>query len=471
MNAVTNPMELFHIVQRVGWFLPLWTIGQTSIYKDDFQPRDLVSCIKTCRLWRDTLTPILWLVYDDNYMRCSGTYAPFFGVCEGIRIIPLDVMHAHSHLLRFVKLWASWPAGNLAPTRLKEIDIAGDALRWNSDILFANPQVSDLSVALDDGHLFSHVQRAIESMSRLKTLSLDYVHIDSPDQLCDVLNNNNTGLQELHFRHPIGISGFDGCGPLMSMRRIRFYGVWRDNLGLVELIRLCPNLEELEMPGWGCPVDEITKNIRDCCSRLTSIKYWNGDLAEAETLLLIEATPRLMNFHAFVHSFSTKVCDALMVHTDWLEGLSLLFYDDLKAGVEGINRILATCSNLRLLEICFIGDTKSQECAPPSLWTKDPWKCVKLETLYLTGLVMNPISGSAVDRRRHSDLEAKLLKASASHGWSVAMTPDPADGVQMLGAVLCFEILRCVWDMECMRRVHVEGFEYVHKDRMSRDQR
>ncbi|KAG0086729.1 hypothetical protein BGZ92_007915 [Podila epicladia] len=391
-------------------------------------------------------------------MRCNGTFAPFYGVCEGIRIIPLGVMHSHSHLVRYFKVYASWPKGNLTPTRLKEIDIAGDALRWNSDILFANPQVSNLSLELDHGHLFSSVQRALESMSQLNTLSIDYVHLDSPDQLSGVLNNN-TGLQELTFRSPFGISGFDGCGPLANMRCIRFYGVWRDNLGLVELIRLCPNLEELVVPGWGCPVTEIAMNIRECCYRLSSIKYWNGDLEEAETLLLIEASLRLVNFHAFVHSFSTKVCDALLVHADWLEKLSLLFYDDIKAGVEGLNRILATCSNLRLLEIRFIGDKASQEDAPPSLQTNDPWKCTRLETFYVTGLIMDPVSGSAFDRRRHSDLETKLLKASTSHGWSVAIAPDTAHGVQLLGAILRFEILSRIWDMECMRMVHVEGFD------------
>ncbi|KAG0026930.1 hypothetical protein BGZ82_009214 [Podila clonocystis] len=347
--------------------------------------------------------------------------------------------------------------------------MAGDALRWNSDILFANPQISDLSLALDDGHLFSHVQRALESMSQLNTLSLDYVHLDLPDQLFGVLNNN-TDLQELHFRHPSGISAFDGCRPLPNLRRIRFYGIWRDNLGLVELIRLCPNLEELEVPGWGCPVDEIAKNIRECCCKLSSIKYWNGDMEEAETLLLIEASPRLVNFHAFVHSFSTKVCGALLVQADWLEKLSLLIYDDIKTGVESINRILATCSNLRLLEIRFIGDKVSQEEDPPSLWTNDPWKCTKLETLYLTGLIKNQVSGSVIDNRRRSDVETKLLKESLCHGWSVAIAPDTADGIQMLDAILRFAILRRVWDIECMRLVHVEGFEYVHKDRMSRSQ-
>lgn len=44
--------------------------------------------------------------------------------------------------------------------------------------------------------------------------------------------------------------------------------------------------------------------------------------------MLIEAMPRLVEVHTCVHSFSTKVCEALLCHATSLGKLKLLLLDD-----------------------------------------------------------------------------------------------------------------------------------------------
>ncbi|KAF9369456.1 hypothetical protein CPB97_003585, partial [Podila verticillata] len=62
-------------------------------------------------------------------------------------------------------------------------------------------------------------------------------------QLPQVLSQNKD-LQELELYQPFGLSAFDGSGEL-SIKYINFSGIWEDNMGIVQLIRHCPNLETL----------------------------------------------------------------------------------------------------------------------------------------------------------------------------------------------------------------------------------
>ncbi|KAF9415980.1 hypothetical protein BGZ94_010348 [Podila epigama] len=64
------------LVIHIGQFVSLWQ-------SNSFHPKDLISCIKVCRLWRDAMTPLLWMVYDDKFST-----------------IPESAVHANSQHIR-----------------------------------------------------------------------------------------------------------------------------------------------------------------------------------------------------------------------------------------------------------------------------------------------------------------------------------------------------------------------------------
>lgn len=183
---------------------------------------------------------------------------------------------------------------------------------------------------------------------------------------------------------------------------------------------------------------------------------------------LIRAPPRLTKLHIDLWSFSTKVCDALLGHADWIEEICLSFTDAIGESMQSANRILTSCPNLRQLKVVFAGYSGSQDYDPVNVWQKEPWKCTKLESLHLCGLVRDWTSGSPLVLQRHAEQEAKFFEKLSSHGWSVKSSPDIDQGhFQQLVAVRRYEIFGRVWTMEHMYKVFVEGYKYLHKGRMS----
>jgi len=158
-------------------------------------------------------------------------------------------------------------------------------------------------------------------------------------------------------------------------------------------------------------------------------------------VLLIRAPPRLTKLHIDLWSFLTKFCDALLGHVDWIEEICLPLTDVIGESIQSANRILTSCPNLRQLKVVFAGYSGSQDYGPVNIWQKEPWKCTKLESLHLYGLVRDWTSGSPLVLQRHAEQEAKVHEKLSSHGWSVKTSPDIDQGyVQQLVAVRWYEI-------------------------------
>ena len=158
-------------------------------------------------------------------------------------------------------------------------------------------------------------------------------------------------------------------------------------------------------------------------------------------MLLIRAPPRLTKLHIDLWSFLTKFCDALLGHVDWIEEICLPLTDVIGESIQSANRILTSCPNLRQLKVVFAGYSGSQDYGPVNIWQKEPWKCTKLESLHLYGLVRDWTSGSPLVLQRHAEQEAKVHEKLSSHGWSVKTSPDIDQGyVQQLVAVRWYEI-------------------------------
>ncbi|KAI9236970.1 MAG: hypothetical protein BYD32DRAFT_452065 [Podila humilis] len=85
---MTNPLEIYEIIHRVGQFVPCWMPNNKRHHNRlYFHPRDLIACIMVCRLWRTSLTPLLWLVYDERQMSIGWR-------------IPTEVLRAHNSHFR-----------------------------------------------------------------------------------------------------------------------------------------------------------------------------------------------------------------------------------------------------------------------------------------------------------------------------------------------------------------------------------
>ncbi|KAG0029014.1 hypothetical protein BGZ81_004206 [Podila clonocystis] len=345
----------------------------------------------------------------------------------------------------------------------------GETYVSNSDVLFSNPELLYLHITFfgssDDVNV---IQPSLKSLSRLKVLLLSHADFTATDQLPEVLGKN-TNLLELELYLPCQLSAFNGSGPL-SITYLNFSGRWKDNMGIIELIRFCPRLETLDIPGRDCPAAALAQNIRDCCQKLTFLKCELGLLKEDDIELLVRAPTHLIKVHASLDSFSPKICDAFLAHTDWIEEICLSFWDGVGEGVKSANRILTLCPSLRRFKVAYEGISKYQDYGPVNIWQKEQWKCSNLESLHLNGLVRDWTSGSARVLQRHAEQESKFHEKLLSHGWSVKTVPDTEAGlVQQLVAVRRYEVFRCVWGMPHMYKVYVEGYEYVHKGRMPID--
>jgi len=85
-----SPLEQAELVYRVGWFLPLWVPHETRKKGYHFHPEDLLSCIQVNKLWRRTLTPLLWMVYDESNERQKNA--------------PPNLIEAHSPHFRYLSV-------------------------------------------------------------------------------------------------------------------------------------------------------------------------------------------------------------------------------------------------------------------------------------------------------------------------------------------------------------------------------
>ncbi|KAI9241619.1 MAG: hypothetical protein BYD32DRAFT_405557 [Podila humilis] len=480
-----NPMEIPLVVHRVGQMLPLWDYSRRSAPKDSFQPRDLLSSIKVCRLWSAVLTPLLWTVYDDAFMLCRSVTDYSFDDEEHVGSIPEEIFRARSRHIRYLSLWYSLRPGSMQSAQLREIRLSGQALYANTDIIFTNPQLSNLTVAFDVGPKFSDIQPALQTLSQLQILSVVNLKVTAASTLQQLsgLLNSNSDLQKLRFEYPYGISGLD-CEPLSNLTELHFLGDWDGNVGMIHLLRLCPNLEVLEALGVDCPMDQIAKNIKECCKKLATIRMKDGELTENKFALLVQSTSRLVNIEATVTAFSTKTCDVLLGHTNWLESVSLTVFYNKQECLDNTNRLLASCSCFRSLEFEF---GKRTYMSLPDIYSDlELVNCPTLERLSLTGFDHAlSCSSNAVDTVHAQGLSAEsvrllsqgsgtsLLEVMRERGWSCepVMKGYYTSDITLQTAVAQWMVFRGLLDLPRLYKVSVEDRGFVHEARMPRNMR
>lgn len=251
---------------------------------------------------------------------------------------------------------------------------------------------------------------------------------------------------------------------------------------MIHLLRLCPNLEVLEALGLGA-MDQIARNIRECCRKLATIRMKDGELIENKFALLVQSTSRLVNIEATVTTFSTEACDILLDHTNWLESVSLTVFYNKQECLDNINRLLASYSCLRSLEIEF--GKRTYQSLPDIYSDLGLVNCPTLERLSLTGFDHAlSCSSNAVDTVHAQGLSDEsvrllsqgsgiLLEVMQERGWPCKPVMEGYDtsDIALQTAVAQWMVFRGLLDLPRLYKVSVEGRGFVYEARMPRNMR
>ncbi|KAG0347290.1 hypothetical protein BG005_000258 [Podila minutissima] len=418
MNSL--PPEL---IQRIGFFLPLWE--KCLGYDRKFLPQDLISCTLVSRTWRSALLPVLWSMYDD-----SGAET----------VTPLE-LHRNRHHIQYLHLKKSWPPGILYPTKLRRLCINSSALLKSAALIQLNPKLTALKVTVD-GHFgmatkaavtalkipaefadntdddmdelgeeeeeedekewrqekvytFSDLHLVLETLSNLKSFHLCDCELSDLSIFLKFVRSNPSlthltldGIQRLE--RPIGYASLTSVTNLALMGS-REQGVWQPCSHLSDLVRLFPNMETLAFAQCRSgDVAELGRSIRLFCPKLTSLRtldpilslryYPLPSLAAAE---LIIPPMRLVHYEAACSTLTPDLLTALLQHTASLQSISLYVVNDSEETFATAGKILASFPNLRTFSMGLSPIRRSQD----NSWAffDQVWSCPRLEEISLMG--------------------------------------------------------------------------------------
>ncbi|KAF9425453.1 hypothetical protein BGZ94_007507, partial [Podila epigama] len=368
---------------RIGWFMPLWKHNR-------IQPKNLVSCIKVCRFWRDVLTPLLWMVYDDTH-----------------DCIPAEIIHANREHIRYLDHSAS--SGQSLPqvTQLKGLylKLLSTDLPQHVALLEANPglrslhlrQISDgpefspslfkpltalqylCLIGRDNGLSSSILKSILDSNQRLESLSLEFISALDPD--------------------------FNDWGVYPGMKKVRFRDTTSTFHCYFRLLQGCTNLEMLVMnESWMDPYDRrpryalLSRILQEYCRKVKVLWYHqlyenipDNVLSTRDCLNVIQATSNLVQLRLAMNSFSAVICDTLLHGS--AHSIEALFLDieSKSSGPESFvsaGRVLSSCPKLQHLHLSFEYYPKCSVDLEKPLFAQ-PWVCNNLKTITLKPMIVD----------------------------------------------------------------------------------
>ncbi|KAF9428998.1 hypothetical protein BGZ94_000179 [Podila epigama] len=364
------------LVFRIGWFVPLWKRGW-------LYPKDLVSCIKVCRLWRDVLTPLLWMVYDDSRLH-----------------IPDEAIRANRKHVRYLKLIKSYGQSFSQVCQLKGLYLEFDPLSTFEEftLLEANPGL--LSLELKQATVRPCFPAALfKPLTSLQSLRL-YGGSIPLAALKSILDSNQL-LVSLFLEFTSTLDpDFDGWCIYPTIKRIRFRYNPSKSTWYFRLLQSCTNLEELavtEIRHFRCvrqPIFALLSRIlQEHCRKLKVLWYFeqytdipDNMLTTKDYLNVIQATRNLVQLRLSLNGFSTLLCDALLHGS--AHSLEVLFLDIQNASsdqesIASAGRVLSSCPKLQHLQVFFRCYPKySDDLEKPLI--AQPWICNNLRTITLT---------------------------------------------------------------------------------------
>lgn len=364
------------IIFQIGMSLPVW--------KSHPSFNDLLTCMRINKLWHRTLLPILWVAVN----------------LELDSHIPMAALDVHSALIRYLFIGRPWPPCASLPTRLRALELGHVRIKTATDLTRANPQLKSLKANFHRG-LANKLAAILEPLLHLKEL-----HLLSSDSLAlDQIIIPASRLPDLQTLTLEGFESMDqgvGGQPLPNLCITKLYldSEWRRNPALHRVARYCPNLEEIRFRSFNndsfveCPVSELVSDLREFCPKFKSLRNiptqsdcYRSCPAEDDIAHLLQSTDHLAYFDLPMEDFSSRICQALLdPHAPWLEAVQIHVKNSSESDFINVNRVLASCPNLRSFTLSHESDTESSMTENNLALFAEPWICQRLERLVLDGL-------------------------------------------------------------------------------------
>ncbi|OAQ21963.1 hypothetical protein K457DRAFT_26576 [Linnemannia elongata AG-77] len=173
----THSLSLYEIVLAIGQLIPLWESVHLA-YKDVWllKPKDLLAAISVNRLFRTTLTPLLWSVYVESAVKSLGNAYECIGNAE--YDIPVDIVQKNSSYIRFLDLSSYYTQfrridepPKLNCSRLQELRLSASVdSAWAKRLILANPGLRVLHWARNRKNLSREELKDFASILSLQRL-------------------------------------------------------------------------------------------------------------------------------------------------------------------------------------------------------------------------------------------------------------------------------------------------------------
>ncbi|KAF9318086.1 hypothetical protein BG003_011811 [Podila horticola] len=386
----TSPGDIPLIVHIIGCFLPpeeRWLATNIRVR----HPKTLIDCIKVNRLWRRTLTPLLWIEFNAEYAFQMG--------------IPPSIIQAKSPHFRYARLNSDFPTLVLYATCLRALNVDFKEPMAIRDLTRSNPELGTLSISLKHEFVLLSLKPILEPLKQLRVLHLRQCRVATLDQIVEPLNCLST-LQSLELSSFSRLERTDAPLPqLGSVANLVLGCSWARNPGQVQIVRCCPNLQSLKVKVEredrnSFPSAALSTNLRECCPKLTSLQHHSGMLGipmeynqyqiqHHEDLL--NAAEHLEDYQFPLERFCTRFCDQLLVHAPSLKTIKVACDSASASCWQNVGRLLSCCPNLVSVQLSFRHPTAKPETCLALF--EEPWICWNLEQLDLGSLYPRGLDG------------------------------------------------------------------------------
>ncbi|KAF9335979.1 hypothetical protein BGZ91_010227 [Linnemannia elongata] len=449
-----NPLAIPEILLRIGLYIQVWfpipsdsTIYDTTKY--DFQPYDLLAAIAVNRLFRGTLEPLLWTVYNEGCFHPKGLLSKpasrlvtLNNSCQYIRYLELLHLEEPWHLFQQPDLF---PFKNC--TQLRELKLSYYVnLGWAVQLIEANPNLTLLDWTYPDevdvGHHrsesyhskeldFSKNLLCVVGLRKLRSLrleawSLEILHLYHVlDMLSDSLEElylAKTNTLEVNWIVDTETTTLDKSSlaamseeevaealelipkrPLLlpKLKTLHLDLDWNlsDHKSIYDMMRAFPELGTLIIhPNAMLDFVKLQPILRKFCPNLGSIQYIPHRWSEVgsrpfdnDTLITVfeSLSPgNLVDFRMGLDEdeLDDDVMAALLEHRSGLETLELGFSGFEYKPFENVAEILRQCKKLKRVSFYSSSRTWSVEDVK-DLFTvlHEPGACKGLESLEMRG--------------------------------------------------------------------------------------
>ncbi|KAH7025607.1 hypothetical protein BKA57DRAFT_444073 [Linnemannia elongata] len=377
MNS--HPLSLYEIVLAIGQFIPFWESVDLA-YEDVWllKPKDLLAAISVNRLFRTTLTPLLWSVYVRPAVKSLGN--AYECIDNAKYDIPVDITNHLSSIC----------------SRLQELRLSASVdSAWAKRLILANSRLRVLHWARNRKNLSREELKdfaSILSLQRLRYLGLDDWTFLT-EYLYRALAKNAGHLEELRLTR---------CDSILLKRSKR------DDTGksrYTVITSMETRVEEFKTMEQMCRRIRLTKlrtlHLDVEHNRCPLTLYWLIDIApDLETAVfgdLLGSTGKALGLtlrhlvHASLRGLrlDNTFMEALSVHRDCLETLELDIRDDnYRDSFSNLGTILKQCSQLKRLAVAVLFYREPCERRQPLLFLDKLVTCPGLESATFNGFTL-----------------------------------------------------------------------------------